>query len=94
MYTESGLEIAAAAEESYAEELGEMAHRAEDKGVSLPTEASASADALGNVLSLEDLLADLAVAEGNAADIARRFADQSLEARCGGLDASPCECAC
>ncbi len=45
--------MAAKANEAYAEDLGELGRRAEDKGVQLPEEPSEAADLLGDVLSLE-----------------------------------------
>ena len=81
VYAESGPELSAKAGEAYAEELQALGRRATDKGVLLPEEPGAAADMLGDVLSIEDLVADLAVAEQKAADVSKRFADDVVEAR-------------
>jgi hypothetical protein len=81
VYAESGPELSAKAGEAYAEELTALGRRATDKGVLLPEEPSGAADMLGDVLSIEDLVADLAVAEQKAADVSKRFADDVVEAR-------------
>jgi len=81
VYAESGPELSAKAGEAYAEELQALGRRATDKGVLLPEEPSAAADMLGDVLSIEDLVADLGVAEQKAADVSKRFADDVVEVR-------------
>jgi hypothetical protein len=79
VYAESGPELSAKAGEAYAEELQALGRRATDKGVLLPEEPSAAADMLGDVLSIEDLVADLGIAEERAADVSRRFADDVVD---------------
>lgn len=81
VYAESGPELNAKAGEAYAEELRALGRRAANKGVVLPEEPSAAADLLGDVLSIEDLVADLGLAEQRAADVSKRFADDIVEAR-------------
>ena len=75
VYAESGPELSAKAGEAYAEELQALGRRAADKGVLLPEEPSEAADMLGDVLSIEDLVADLSIAEQRSADVSKRFAD-------------------
>ena len=79
VYAESGPELNAKAGEAYAEELQALGRRAADKGVLLPEEPSEAADMLGDVLSIEDLVADLSVAEQRSADVSKRFADDIVD---------------
>jgi hypothetical protein len=52
-FTGSGLELEAKAGEVFADELGAVGTRAEDKGIALPEEESDAAALLGDVLSVE-----------------------------------------
>ncbi len=82
VYLERGLNMIGDAGDKLAEELGSTARRAVDKGVVIPDTPCAEAALLGDVLSLEELLRNLAVAEADAARDMQDFARDCMEVRC------------